>query len=64
MTKNLVINLSGKEVYNKKNGDGSFNEKSAVKFMNKLKGLTSKWFDWSKDWKMNFIWDTKDQMEW
>jgi hypothetical protein len=37
-----VIKYNGEEVYNKKNGDGSFNENNAVKFMKKIKGITSK----------------------
>lgn len=56
-TRNLVIKYNGEEVFNKKT-DGSFNEKNAVTFMNKLKGITSKWSQWNKDYQMKFIWET------
>lgn len=57
-TRNLVIKYNGEEVYNKQNGDGAFTDQNAVKFLNKLKGITSKWFERNKDEKMNFIRET------
>jgi hypothetical protein len=36
-----VINLGGKEIFNKKKGDGSVNTKTAVKFLEKVKTLVN-----------------------
>ena len=44
-TANLVINLGGKEIFNKKKGDGSVNTKTAVKFLEKVKTLVN-WKNW------------------
>jgi len=40
-TKNLEINYDGRKIYNKINGYGPFNEKSAIKLIQDLKELTN-----------------------